>query len=528
MDADPRQLVNSARAQYAVGNIAGAVRLCTQALEARTTATDLAALAEAATLVRRPVDPVLRARVHSLAAEVLALSRRAGPDADALALLVQAQLEATRDDFHDDQVSSQERLADQAHPERAFVDLQAEITASQDPLMGSDRLRLAARAVALGRACGNREYQAWGRLWAMDSHAVSGARAPLLGELAALTAIAEDLGPGWQAQVTLTRASQALLDGRFTDALRLTDQAKDMGGPNSDAAFLHLPFAFEVARLTGTVADVLPAVREQVDELPFVARTWLCVALKETGARAEAADEWAALAPHITALPPRAPEFLMAAVDAAALCSWLGDIDSASVLYSTLIAHAGLHAIPHARAPYAGPVALALGRLATVLGNHEAARDHLDAALQATQEIHALPYKAMVLGELAAREPARTRSRLQHTEAAVELGRRLGMTPLVRQVEALAQPRRNGDSALTSRENEVAALVAQGLSNAAIARKLTLSERTVENHVSRALLKLSLNSRSALAVWHERRSGQLTPPMDRASSHPTGSHARDR
>jgi DNA-binding NarL/FixJ family response regulator len=101
------------------------------------------------------------------------------------------------------------------------------------------------------------------------------------------------------------------------------------------------------------------------------------------------------------------------------------------------------------------------------------------------------------------------------------------MDPLVRQVEALAQPRRNADSALTSRENEVAALVAQGLSNAAIARKLTLSERTVENHVSRALLKLGFNSRSALAVWYERRSGQLTPPMDRASSHPTASHARD-
>ena len=513
MDADPRQLVDSARAQYAVGNVAGAVRLCTRALEASTTTTDLAVLAEAATLVRRPVDPVLRARVHSLAAEVLALSRREGPDADAVAALVRAQLEATRDDFYDDHVSPDGRRADHADPERAFVDIQAEIRASQDPLMGSDRLRLAARAVALGRACGNREYQAWGRLWAMDAHAVSGARAELLGELAALTAIAEDLGPGWRAQVILTRASQALLDGRFADALRLTDQAKDLGGPNSDAAFLHLPFAFEAARLTGTVESVLPAVREQVNELPFVARTWLCVALRETGARAEAADEWAALTPHIAAVPLRAPEFLMAAVDAAAICSWLGDIDSASVLYSRLLPHAGLHAIPHARAPYAGPVALALGRLATALGNHGAARDHLHAALRASQQIHALPYKAVALGELAALEPARTRARLQHTEAAVEIGRRLGMTTLVRQVQALAQPRHDTDPALTPREIEVAALVAQGLGNAAIARRLNLSERTIENHVSRAMLKLGLNSRTALAVWHERRSEQSTPPV---------------
>ncbi|MEA5457239.1 LuxR C-terminal-related transcriptional regulator [Sinomonas sp. JGH33] len=54
---------------------------------------------------------------------------------------------------------------------------------------------------------------------------------------------------------------------------------------------------------------------------------------------------------------------------------------------------------------------------------------------------------------------------------------------------------------LTPRELEVAELVRRGLGNASIARQLSLSARTVENHVAHAMLKLGLHSRAALAVW---------------------------
>ena len=56
---------------------------------------------------------------------------------------------------------------------------------------------------------------------------------------------------------------------------------------------------------------------------------------------------------------------------------------------------------------------------------------------------------------------------------------------------------------LTEREQEIAALVAEGISNQEIARKLTLSRRTVEGHLYRIYSKLGIDDRSQLENFNE-------------------------
>jgi predicted ATPase/DNA-binding CsgD family transcriptional regulator len=57
------------------------------------------------------------------------------------------------------------------------------------------------------------------------------------------------------------------------------------------------------------------------------------------------------------------------------------------------------------------------------------------------------------------------------------------------------------ETMLTRREQEIAELVAQGMSNKNIAAELVISQRTAESHVEHILNKLGFTSRSQIAAW---------------------------
>jgi DNA-binding CsgD family transcriptional regulator len=54
---------------------------------------------------------------------------------------------------------------------------------------------------------------------------------------------------------------------------------------------------------------------------------------------------------------------------------------------------------------------------------------------------------------------------------------------------------------LTGRQREVAALVADGLSNREIASRLSITERSAEGHIDRIRLRLGFRSRAQVAAW---------------------------
>ena len=89
-------------------------------------------------------------------------------------------------------------------------------------------------------------------------------------------------------------------------------------------------------------------------------------------------------------------------------------------------------------------------------------------------------------------------------DAAREVFERLGAAPDLARLDAAAGSTSAGTgppAGLSTREVEVLRLVAAGLTNRAIADALTISERTVDRHVSNIFTKLDVSTRAAATAF---------------------------
>jgi DNA-binding CsgD family transcriptional regulator len=86
-----------------------------------------------------------------------------------------------------------------------------------------------------------------------------------------------------------------------------------------------------------------------------------------------------------------------------------------------------------------------------------------------------------------------------------QVGARPDLVALESLIEGLAEPGKTSTPAnecgLTERELQVLRLVASGKTNKAIARELSLSEKTVDRHLSNIFAKTDVNSRAAATAF---------------------------
>jgi DNA-binding CsgD family transcriptional regulator len=149
-----------------------------------------------------------------------------------------------------------------------------------------------------------------------------------------------------------------------------------------------------------------------------------------------------------------------------------GDAATAADLYAR--AGAGLPGEPQAIRAHLGTAHIGAARGLIALGRLDQAREQVELA-----QPHLARWRGWRVDELRAVE------------------RRLGLGPEAR-----------GPDALTPREREVAALLAEGLTNSQLAERLYISPRTAAVHVSNILAKLGMSSRAEVAAWSAR---TLTP-----------------
>jgi DNA-binding CsgD family transcriptional regulator len=309
-------------------------------------------------------------------------------------------------------------------------------------------------------------------------------------ELAAALRMSGRAGPVPHAMTLAVLADLRLRQGRIEEAEALLDGCLDGGTDDLVAARVRLARGETepaVALLEGCLGDgVGPARTAAVLALLVEARLAQARPAEAAADRiAEAAADWIA-------------------------ADWIAEAAAADRLAEAADAAARL-AVLAATEPggqVAALAAVAAGRVAAADGDADAAAGWFRTAVPILErlglEFDAAQVRLATAQVLAADAP---RVAVAQARAALTVFDRIGAGACADEAAALLRSLGDRGRAaartagpLTRREREVALLVAEGLSNPEIARRLHLSAKTVGHHVSRVLAKLGLRNRAEVAA----------------------------
>ncbi len=506
--------IEAAEAEFAAGRTRAAVA---RALAVARDTTDPAVLVRAALAVRGIGGPHNTDIVRLCDTALQALP--AGDDAGRARVLAQrAQAAAETGGWVGLAHASAEALAtaERSGDPAALADaLRARQHAVSGPDGVTERLALARRMVEISQRGGPPDAELWGRLWRIDASFQLGAVDVVDVELGRLDGLSARLGwpiAHWHRH--RMRAARLLLSGRFDEAEACADLALAAARLTEDHTAIGVDSAFrsESLRLRGRVDVAVELLRKAGGSGVVVGRGmpifWANAGLNLI--RAGEADEghryYELLRPVVRDLP-RDGLWLPTVLHSGEIAAAAGD--------DALTGFCLVEATPYATHYIAGgsgavrcdgSVSRVLGVLAAALGRTDEAERRFTDAVTMDDRIGALPYRVLSEIGLARLLAARDRERATGlARRAADTARRIGMATALTDAEAvLAGMRERPAVALTARERDVLARMAEGRTNRQIAAELVLSERTVETHVAHVLGKLGVANRAEAAVWAAR------------------------
>ncbi len=310
-----------------------------------------------------------------------------------------------------------------------------------------DRRRQSPEVIARAEEAGNRELSLIGRVSRIATLLEGAERKDLDREIDAFCRLVQDprhRGVRWYA--SLFRAMRATLEGRFGDAELLARdfllEGHRFRDPNATSSFAALMATLRWHQ--GRGQEVIDCLARFGDSDPAVV-AWRVASMRvrvACGRAREATLDFDRLARRAFSSVPRDMNWLFCMALLAEVCGVSNDVGRSAVLYRLARGYAdrwvmaGYGAIPW------GPMARALGILATVQSRWSEAEAHFRAALEVAERIGAWPSIAWTLDAharmLLARDESRDRARaMELARRANEISHRLGMDGLSRATRSL-------------------------------------------------------------------------------------------
>jgi DNA-binding CsgD family transcriptional regulator len=460
-------------------------------------AATLIALAETALQQLPPDELALHARLHAQIGQLVHLT----PAADTAREQAETALAV--------------ELGDRSGDRQA---LQAALHAHQFAMTGpegvDERLRTAERMIGIAQNCGDTWPELWGRLWSVDALVQLGRLSDADAQLDELEPVVERLRwPTARWHVLRSRAAILQARGEFGEALDCADRARaELSGSGLErAALTHSNFLEATSDLVGQLPggdERRRRLRELVTREPNLLPR-LIASLLRAGEVDDARAFYLRLPPADRWNPPRymLSLHLTNRLQAAIALRLREDVEQLAARIEPM---AGWH------------VCLAAGTVVTLgagflyTGSAAAFRGDLDRAVLHIQKAvdDNTRSGAVALALVARQELAEVLARRQAgsdldkarrlASAVLSEAKQLGMPPFVERASNLlgGLPRRRLKAEqLTTRELQVARLVADGLTNRQVAVRLGITEKTAENHVDNILGKLGFASRAQVAAW---------------------------